>query len=522
MGKISRFKENWNRPSLEDNLSYREIAGFSASAAGQDIFWGLRGQVKTIVIAVFGIDPIKFGKLGLFSGIWDAINDPIMGILIDRTDTKWGKLRPYMLVTAFPIAILTMLSFFNIPIGQSGKFVFVAVVYILWEMAYTVSDVPFGALSSVMTSNTVQRTKLVTVSRYGSEIAMALPGLISFAVSIVGIKYMGPVFFAGAIVLSTLGAALFSTSFFTIKERVPPAPNKQTAKEIWGVLKNSRPMLVLVASELMGVVNSVSAFTSWYFFLFAFKKGIGWPILRLFSKEAEGVGLQNLMAIIRGAPTFIAMAFTPKIVKYFGLKGLTVIAGLAKAFAYFTVYLIGYNTTSKLLYMIFILTITGIPDNMMMIVRKTLSSDALDYAEYKTGERSEGLLGSMIGFAVKLKDAIVVFFGGFALSWVGLGRVDGIERTIDEFLKMSPDTHRLFMLFALFPAIGAILQVLPYLFYDFTGEKKQTIVNELEKSRKIRHDDLVLKGYVFDQDISVKDFVKKVEADIEDKKEDKF
>jgi hypothetical protein len=100
--------------------------------------------------------------------------------------------------------------------------------------------------------------------------------------------------------------------------------------------------------------------------------------------------------------------------------------------------------------------------------------------------------------------------------------VEGVERTIDEFLKMSPDMHRLFMLFALFPAIGALLQVLPYLFYNFTGEKKQMIVDELEKSRKIRHDDLVSKGYVFDQDISVKDFVKKVEADIEDKNDDKF
>ncbi len=407
--RIDNFKYNWKRPSLENDLSYREIAGYSASAAGQDIFWGLRGQVKTIVIAVFGIDPIKFGKLGLFAGIWDAVNDPIMGILIDRTDTKWGKLRPYMLITAFPIAILTMLSFYNIPIGQSGKFVFVAIIYILWEMAYTISDVPFGALSSVMTSNTVQRTRLVTVSRYGSEIAMALPGIISFAVSIIGIKYMGPVFFVGAIILSTLGAVLFSTSFFTIKERVPPAPNKQTAKEIWGVLKNSKPMLILVVSELMGVVTSASHFTSWYFFLFAFKKGIGWPILKVFSKEAEGVGLQNLMAIVRGAPTFIAMAFTPKIVKRFGLKGLVVIAGLAKAFAYFTIYLLGYDSTPKLIYMILILTVTGIPDNMMMIVRRTLSADALDYVEYKTGERSEGLLGSLMGFAIKLKDAIVVF-----------------------------------------------------------------------------------------------------------------
>jgi Na+/melibiose symporter-like transporter len=516
MGKLARFKENWNRPSLEDNLSYREVAGFSASAGGQDIFWGLRGYVKTIVIAVFGLDPIKFGKLGLFAGIWDAINDPMMGILIDRTDTKWGKLRPYMLITAFPIGILTILSFYNIPIAQNGKFVFVAVVYVLWEMAYTVSDVPFGALSSVMTSNDIQRTRLVTVSRYFSEVAMALPGIISFAVSIIGIKYMGPVFFGGAIVLSTMGAALFSTSFFTIKERVPPAPNKQSLKEIWGVLKNSRPMLVLVVSELMGVVNSVSGYTSWYFFLFAFKKGIGWPILKLFSKEAEGVGLQNLMAFIRSAPTFIAMAFTPKIVKRFGLKGLVVIAGIAKAFAYFSIYLIGYNSTPKLIYMIFILTITGIPDNMMMIVRKTLSSDALDYVEYKTGERSEGLLGSLIGFAVKLKDAVVVFIGGYALSWVGLRGVTGTENSINQFLKMTPDTHKLFMLFAFFPAIGAILQVLPYIFYNYTGGKKKQIDEELELSRKIRHDRLISEGYVFDKDISVKELVKKEATDNEE------
>lgn len=506
------FRYHWNRPSTEDSLSYREIAGFTASATGQDIFWSLRGQVKNIIIAVFGIDPIKFGKLGLFTGLWDAVNDPIMGILIDRTDTKWGKLRPYMLFTAFPIALFTILSFYNAPFGPAGKFAFVAVVYILWEMSYTISDVPFGALSSVMTANVVQRTKLVTVSRYGSEIGLAIPGIITFVVTMVGVKYMGPIFFYSALVLSIIGAALFSVSFFTIKERVPPAPNKQSYKDILGVIRNSRPMLVLVISELMGVVNAVSGFTSWYFFLFAFKKGIGWKILRIFSEEAEGLGLQNLMAIVRSAPTFIAMAFTPRIVKRFGLKGLVVIAGLAKAFAYFSIFLLGVDSTPKLIYMIFILTITGIPDNMMMIVRRTLSSDALDYVEYKTGERSEGLLGSLMGFAVKLKDAVVVFLGGYALSWVGLRGVAGTERTIEDFLKLTPDVDKLFMLFALFPAIGALLQILPYIFYNFTGEKERQIKAELEITRKARHDRLVAEGYVFDQDISVRDMVKKSDS----------
>jgi Na+/melibiose symporter-like transporter len=186
-----------------------------------------------------------------------------------------------------------------------------------------------------------------------------------------------------------------------------------------------------------------------------------------------------------------------------------VIAGLAKAFAYFSIFLLGVDSTPKLIYMILILTITGIPDNMMMIVRRTLSSDALDYVEYKTGERSEGLLGSLMGFAVKLKDAVVVFLGGYALNWVGLRGVAGTERTIEDFLKLTPDVDKLFMLFALFPAIGALLQVLPYIFYNFTGEKEKQIKAELEITRKARHDRLVAEGYVFDQDISVRDMVKK-------------
>lgn len=508
-----RFLYNWKRPSLENDLSYREIAGFSASAMGQDIFWSLRGQLKNIIILVFGIDPKKFGKLGLFAGLWDAVNDPLMGVLIDRTDTKWGKLRPYMLFTAFPIAILTALSFFNIPLGASGKFIYVAVVYILWEMAYTVSDVPFGALSSVMTSDDVQRTKLVTVSRYGSEIGLALPGIIQFFVNIVGIVYMGPVFFIASLILSALGGTLFSMSFFTVKERVPPAPNKQSYRDILRVLRNSRPMLVLVASELLGVINSVSGFTSWYFFLFAFKKGIGWPILRVFSNEAEGLGLQSFMSVIHGVPTFIAMAFTPKIVKRFGLKGLVVIAGLAKAFAYFSIFLLGYDTTPKLIYMILVLTVTGIPDNMMMIVRKTLSSDALDYVEYKTGERSEGLLGSLMGFAVKLKDAVMLFIGGYALNWVGLHGVEGTEKTTEQILALSPDVGKLFALFALFPAVGALLQVLPYIFYNFTGETQKRIKEELEITRKARHERLISEGYVFDKDISVRELIGKTSGD---------
>ncbi len=513
MGKlkagIEKFRYNWNRPSTDDNLSYKEIGGFTLSAMGQDIFWGLRGNVKDVYVAAFNIDAVKFGKLGLFSGIWDAINDPIMGILIDRTDTKWGKLRPYMLFTAFPIALFTILQFFNPTFisSSNARFVFLAVVYILWEMSYTISDVPFGALPSVITSNTVQRTRLITVSKYGSEIGLLLPSIINFIVQIVGMQYLGTTFFIASIFLSTLGAVLFSTSFFTTKERVPPSPNKQSLGDIWKVLKSGRPMIVLMLSELMTTISAAASYTSKWFFYFRFKNGIGWKILKIFDSESEGLGLQALMSTFKGVPTFLLMALTPKVAKRFGMKTLVVISALAKAFAYISIYIVGVDSTPKLIYMIFILTIVGLPDNMISVVRKTLSSDALDYVEWKTGERAEGLMGSLMGFAVKLKDALVVFFGGYALKWVGLAGVDNLET--DGFLSLTPDINKLFIMFTLVPALAAILQALPYLFYNFTGDRQKQILEELAVTRAERRERLISEGYDFDSELTVKDIIKK-------------
>ncbi len=506
-GKLMHLRANWNRPSTDDNLSYKEIAGFTASAMGQDIFWSLRSYVKTVCISVFGIDPIKFGKLGLFSGIWDAVNDPIMGILIDRTDTKFGKLRPYMLFTALPIGIFMILSFYNPPFGATGKFIFISIIYIMWEMSYTISDVPFGALPSVITSNSVQRAKLITVSKYGSEIGLALPGLISFFVTIIGVQYMGQVFFVASIILSILGSSLFSVSFFTVKERVPPSPNKQSFSDMWKVLKSSKPMMILSISELMNTFSSAAGYASWFFFYYAFRGGIGWPLLKIFSSESEGLGLQALLSTLKGVPSFILMAFTPKLAKRFGMKTLVLISAAMSAFAYGSIYLVGYNSTPKLIYMIFVLALAGLPGNIIGVIRKTLSTDALDYVEWKTGERSEGLMGSILGFAIKLKDSLALFIGGYCLSWAGLaGAEDASEMAL---LQYNPNVNRLFMLYALIPAISAVLQGIPYLFYDFSGDKKQQIVEELQKTRAERREKLIAEGYEFDKDISVKDLIKK-------------
>lgn len=144
----------------------KEGIAYSLSGFGQNLVCTIIGSYLTVFMTdAIGFSALSVALLMLFARIYDALNDPIMGSIVDRTRTKWGKCRPYLAWMAIPIAVMTILCFLPIYPNNPGGFAAISVVYIIWGMVYTVADVPYWGLSTAMSNDTYRRGNLLTIAR---------------------------------------------------------------------------------------------------------------------------------------------------------------------------------------------------------------------------------------------------------------------------------------------------------------------------------------------------------------------
>ena len=217
-------------------LSRKEKLSFTVAAFGRSGIY----TIMTMFYMVFLVDVVFQGMKNagvtastiiLAGRIFDAANDPIMGMIVDRTRTKWGKMRPYLLFSPIPIAITTILLFWAPGFASSGaKIAYAAVTYILWGVMFTIQDVPFWGLSAVITPNELERTSFLSTARLGSTFGGILPSLLIPVLrnSTLGLKNG---YLVGAVIFALLGAALSSLAFFNTKERVEQSEKTPSLKE---------------------------------------------------------------------------------------------------------------------------------------------------------------------------------------------------------------------------------------------------------------------------------------------------
>ena len=205
-------------------LTTKERISFTVAAFGRS---GIYTLMSMFVLRFFtdavGISSIAAGYIILAGRVFDAANDPLMGFIVDRTRSNWGKMRPYLLYSPIPIAITTILLF-TAPDFQSmtAKVAYAAVTYILWGIAFTIQDVPFWGLSAVITPDENERTSFISTARLGSTAGGILPTLILPIFIADNAFGLTKGFFIGAVIFAVLGAALSSLAFFNTTERVEP------------------------------------------------------------------------------------------------------------------------------------------------------------------------------------------------------------------------------------------------------------------------------------------------------------
>lgn len=397
-------KENEVKPfSMGDKIGYA-FGDFGCAA----FFAFVSSYLMVFYTDVLGISAAAVGTLFVVARIWDAINDPIMGVLVDKVGTsKHGKFRPYVIKFGLPMVILGILAFTLIPgLPEGLKLPYAYVTYILFGMLYTAVNIPYGSLASVMSSDSNDRTALSTFRTIGSMLAnlivmMMVPKIIFNAQGAVTAEG----FMKCAIILAIISVASFLLTFRLTRERivhkVDPNKKKMGIGETLKTLGKNRAFIgiALASFTMMAGMLTLSALN-----VYLFKDYFKAPGL-----TAIG-GMAGMMASLAAIP------FAMPIVKKLGKKETAVAGSLFATIVYIIMFLIPNLTAQVFIVLSFI---AGLGSGVLNTIIWALVGDAIDYQEYISGERNEGTVYSSYSLARKLAQAISGGIGGFALSILG-------------------------------------------------------------------------------------------------------
>lgn len=450
---------------------------FAVAGFGQNLIIGVvNSYILFFYTDIFLLGAAPAGILMIVARIWDALNDPIMGTIVDKTRTRFGKMRPYILASAIPLAINTALLFV-VPTGLSaaGKIAYAYITYILWGMIYTMCDVPFWGLASAMTPNPKERIKFISQSRLVHSIGGTLPMLIIPLMT--GLVGNEKGYTLAGITIGIVGGALFLFAFFGTKERTFSKGKAPTLKQCFKYLKINKPLRVVVIANLMAFLRELPVAAGMYVSTYIIKKltiSIG-----SFSIDLNGAILNTLLLIGWGASGFLGMILTPAICKKLNYKQIFFIFSIIGSASATALYFIGAN-----FWAIFVcLFVCGMPFGIISNCNYAMIADSVEYVEWKTGKRTEGVTVSFQTLMNKLKTALQV--GTVSLALIFIGFVQPIE--VDGKLITQPQSdmtlNGFFLLITILPAIGWLLGIIPMMFYSFIGKERQAAHLALSERR---------------------------------------
>lgn len=450
MENIDRMKEmqNLNKVSLREKWSY------AIGSLGNNIIYGLMATYLIVFYTdYFGIPAGTIATLFLVARIWDAINDPVMGIVVDNTHTKMGKFRPYLLFVPFIMGLMTILTFTAVPFSQTGRIIWAFVTYIGWGMSFTAMDIPYWSMSAAITQNQKERNTIVMLSRTIATIGYFIAAV--FVLPIVeALGNNNQAWMITAIIFAVLSVVFTLITFFNVKERtVSKNSDRQSFGHVINMLTENRPLrLIVIGLFTVEAGNNIKTILPFYYLTYNLGRGDMMPVF---------LGVYALF-------TVFGSVISPYIVNFIGKKN-TVISSIALlGISGVAHYFIGYGSFIMVVVMI---AIGAFAFGIANIVLMSMLADAVDYGEWKTGRRSEGMIFSTNIFKTKLASALGGFVGAMTLSIFGY--VQNAQQSIETL-------NGFHFSISLLPSILVLFALIPFFSYDLTEDKYQEIIKELE------------------------------------------
>ncbi|MGX9463247.1 glycoside-pentoside-hexuronide (GPH):cation symporter [Shewanella sp. A14] len=408
---------------------------------------------------IFGISPAFVGTMFLAVRLIDAITDPLMGALADRTSTRWGKFRPYLLWFALPFGFISVLAFTTPDLSEDGKMIYAFVTYTALMMVYTAINIPYCALGGVLTADPKER---VSVQSYRFVFAM-LGGLLVSGLTLPLVEFLGEGDQAKGYQLtitamSILGVAMFLACFWGTKERLHPPVNQQSSfkNDFTDMLKNDQWRVLAIAAVclLSGMVLRTSLA------IYYVKYVLNMPDSITLFITLGMVG--NIFGCILAEP--LARRFCK-------VKAYITLQLLAAAMC-----IMSYFVPSEQIILAFgMFIIWGFTFNMATPLLWAKMADVVDYGQYKNGVRITGMIYSSVIFFIKLGVAI----GGAAAGWLlaGYGYQADTQQTVDT-------QQGILLSFTIYPAIGSLVVAFVMRWYTLDNQKVDQIHLELNREAK--------------------------------------
>ncbi len=439
-------------------LGWGEKFGYAAGDMASCLYFGIFMNFMAIFYTdVFGITPAVLGTMLLVTRTWDWINDPIMGAIADRTDTKMGKFRPWILWMIPPYMILGVLTFTTFPMGDGMKVVYAYVTYTLLMMIYTAINVPYGALMGVMTAKSDQRTVLASFRFVGANagifaVTFFLPKLVKGIGQ--GNEQLG---YSGAmVVLAVMAGALFFVTFKTSTERIRPTEKKHEPfkKEIKELLRNG-PWLIVIALSILTVLGQAIRAT---------------PTLHFFKYVAGNQGWGESLLLYNALAAMVAVLFAKSIVSVIGCKKRAyVILNLLFAVMLVWFYFIPVDNFKLMVVNQLMIAMVAAP---MIPLFWSMIADTADYGAAKFGHRSTGIIFSAGTASQKIGWTV-----GPALAMLILGGVGFIANQ-----EQTAETkHALHLMMSILPAGFAVLTALVTCFYPINHKVELELEEAMSK-----------------------------------------
>ncbi|MEH7379008.1 MFS transporter [Bacillus sp. JJ1533] len=437
-------------------LSLKEKISYGYGDVASNFVWGMvNSYLLFFYTDVFGITAAAVGTLFLITRIFDALNDPIMGIFVDKTKSKHGKARPYLLYVAIPFGILSVITFITPDFSDTGKLIYAYITYGILGIIYTMINIPYGALMPMMSRDSKEKGELNSYRAIGRSVgAIMVASLTLPLVNLLGggNQQLGfPIVMA---IYSVIGIGLFWLTFKYCKERVSPIKKKKdmnVKKSVAQMFKNKYWVLTSVNSFLwfvrLGIMNGVLI----YYVNYVLEQPNMVPYYLTLLNVANLAGGFFALSILRkfssrnSSMLFYAIAAVLLASLYF-VDGQSVV--MFSIIFFLANILIGY----------------GDPANLTML------GDTIDYQEWKYGERPEGLLVSSYSFSTKFGVALGSALLAYALGWAGYDPSVITEQVKDMIL----------LLMLGLPIAITVLQVVVLFFYRL-DKQHAVIVNDLKK-----------------------------------------
>jgi GPH family glycoside/pentoside/hexuronide:cation symporter len=449
-----------------------EKIGYGFGDMSSSMFWKIFTYYLPFFYSnVFGLTLNEAAALLLITKLWDAVFDPVMGIIADRTKTKFGKYRPYLLWIAIPFAVMGVLTFTTPAFTHGWKLFYAYVTYILMMTVYSAINVPYGAMLGVLTDDTQERTVFSSFRMFfaygGSFIAVAIFEPIRDLFG--GINSS----LAWQLVMTIIGvicAILFYCCFKMTRENVKPVEKEESAtvgKDLKALLTNGPWWILLVAAIAALLFNSVRGGVAAYFFkdYVGATNSLGGSLLLTCGVFLAVGEISNMLGVVLAVP----------ISKVIGKKNTYILAMIGSGTLSIVFYYIPLTVAGcwiLLLLQVIISAFAGLTFPLLW----SMYADVADYSEYKNGSSSIGLIFSSSSMAQKFGAA----FGSALILWL-LAAFN--YNTGANAVQVGSALTGLNLMMSWIPAIGCAIAAVAVVFYPLSEKKMKGIVSELNIKR---------------------------------------